>query len=1144
MAGNEWHDINDPGGFTKKEEAQKPSAVQPEPAVEEKPKAGPEVRLSDPQWAKGADGFAFNKKAKVSVKVEYLKPTVRKRVSFALFVEADGGREDLRHQVDGFEKDGRAEAEVTLYLGDKYGELQKSDPKAGCKYFFKATHSTGEKAIESGPLTMPQDNTPKVVPHVKIDALDKWFIPGPSDKGGEPCTLKYSLSQADGFSGKVAFEVYASNYCKAEMKADYSVSFAELPNQVPIYSQEMPPDKSGAGRQFEVTDWNGKSTAADGALKPGAGGERFINVAFSPYTVHFRCFSDDADKEARIDLLDFWPRWNRDSGAVENESLKIKWKILKTPKFKAGKLTIVAKTDGEVFSKDLSEADLSEGDHEHAWDGALTSGGQLMKDNMPYRVQIQAWAADSEPAGVSAAAMHTEVRMFVHPKDPAHPHLEPNSLKLGIAPFAPSEPNAGSEEDKWYQYRLAAAGFHPGPIDGAIGPKTKTALREFQLSFPKNNAAPYHRLDPSGSKDNDTKQVLRGIAAEKRSLFGDPRTMNNISGNDLVTRLNDASKELIVWVNDRHYYTTPDSKDPTLPQDLWIKDYRGAMTSGDGELDLDEKTVARPYLPIQVEIPLLSRSSGLDAPSGTLNEASRMAMGPMRLNWAFEEIGEDVSVINTKHPNYSGADRTRKWVECVTGPQPAGAQYGVGLKHNGKTYTNGPKTKCGGMRPDAIGEYYKSLFALNASSLAPWKALDDSTAPSVCTLVHDALPDAAAVHASYVGKSGLFFVPSRIAGDGYRLRAAVSFSKLPGSCGEMKNLPVLKSRYDSGPKADSASMRIWRKSSFRAYVGWAPRADRSRPINDFFALYKPAHLHYVNEGANPALVKEYKPGGLISQAEYQGVIARYYTDPAFAGIPASLNDDYLWPFCAEPHLGFPRGDANMLLGTYREALEAIINDFWDQINEPLAYWILKGIEEKHGLLKGHVVSEYRIVPDVHLMEYQCNNPACKMILCEVNNNAGAGALAGKSCHAPGCRGIYQSTGKVAIINDVRPYCIGHALGCCWLTYKESAAYWAHEVGHNRHLEHCRSKLDSAGNTIPDRAGNVSRPGGDEKAQIRQHDSEPNPAYAGQAPSVAAWDRACVMSYNDFDPNYFCGKCILKIRGWAIEHLKNPPGNIS
>jgi hypothetical protein len=99
--------------------------------------------------------------------------------------------------------------------------------------------------------------------------------------------------------------------------------------------------------------------------------------------------------------------------------------------------------------------------------------------------------------------------------------------------------------------------------------------------------------------------------------------------------------------------------------------------------------------------------------------------------------------------------------------------------------------------------------------------------------------------------------------------------------------------------------------------------------------------------------------------------------------------------------------------------------------------------------------------------------------------------------------------------------VGAALGGSWIfTETKPEPTWAHEIGHHKHLEHA-----------------ASGPG----AKADQHDSEANPNVTDPPETVALkrnWDRCCIMSYTSDDSAndrlYFCGRCILKLRGWKVE----------
>ncbi len=126
-----------------------------------------DVRLYDGVFEEGSDGFQFNKKCKVKVKVDLLNGTTdRKKVSFETFVEFDGDKEDLGQPLDGQIKETTdenqkkchvAEAEMMLYYGEKFHQAWQKDNSVTCKYLFKATHPKAKNPVESTGLGMPYE---------------------------------------------------------------------------------------------------------------------------------------------------------------------------------------------------------------------------------------------------------------------------------------------------------------------------------------------------------------------------------------------------------------------------------------------------------------------------------------------------------------------------------------------------------------------------------------------------------------------------------------------------------------------------------------------------------------------------------------------------------------------------------------------------------------------------------------------------------------------------------------------------------------------------------------------------------------------------------------------------------------------------
>jgi hypothetical protein len=110
--------------------------------------------------------------------------------------------------------------------------------------------------------------------------------------------------------------------------------------------------------------------------------------------------------------------------------------------------------------------------------------------------------------------------------------------------------------------------------------------------------------------------------------------------------------------------------------------------------------------------------------------------------------------------------------------------------------------------------------------------------------------------------------------------------------------------------------------------------------------------------------------------------------------------------------------------------------------------------------------------------------------------------------------------------------VGVALGATWVFASGDPQTWAHEVGHHRHLEHTPDLLAGADNT----------------RSKKEHDSRDNTHVAWNAhvaANVRNWSRRCIMSY--YSPGnltYFCGKCVLRSRGWKVATLTLPAAGVT
>lgn len=491
--------------------------------------------------------------------------------------------------------------------------------------------------------------------------------------------------------------------------------------------------------------------------------------------------------------------------------------------------------------------------------------------------------------------------------------------------------------------------------------------------------------------------------------------------------------------------------------------------------------------------------------------------------------------------------RSRTYLSEVLG------SAGMGKTHDGRLYTNCPDSvggvDVGGIRPAALDTYYKAAFGLDKEGCnRPWRAVDDAANKLVFSLVHDDLgQDKDLVFPGFLGKAGICLNPSRIAGDGYRYRARVSFLELPGGVSH-PNREALLGRYEAPPLAHTAGLRLWRKASMRGYVNWMSSAVAGVPADSkkMAAYYAEAHVHVAFEGDSQAGPPEFTPVGsgandLIDAATYRKCVDdKLKAGPGdYAGKSAFYTAGYVWPYLnlkgwgIKPQAVSLDAYVKFLYGKFEETS-------WDLYSNELIHKLIEGAEKKKGLLRGHVLAEFHSSPPAIVIEYKCSKKKAHKV-CEVANDpAGASTHVDNgvnvtytrridgatSCVSSGCKGKYSMSGS-RVISGGLPLCaIGQSLGGCWLYTPRSPATWAHEVGHHRHLQHAQA-YDGETKIAP---------GG----QLTQHDSRSN-AYQSDAPSTfqRGWDRTCIMSYDKQGYRHFCGKCLLKNRGWAVESIADP-----
>jgi hypothetical protein len=1165
-----------------------------------------------------------------------------------------------------------------------------------------------EATFEAGKryrLTVARSRAPTAI---AITNLDKWFIPGK-----ETNDIRYTTEGDPESANLVDFAIYGSNYCECTDWNNGLGKYKILEGEQ-IFKEEGMKTMERGNHVLQVADsdgkkngWSGLANTTKGILAVKADGKpRFINVAFSPYTVHFRYRKGGEDKTALLLLEPFWPQWDEtktepavtavftaspatfqwtnaadqelgvlevtdatgqrvhlavlsgdalakgaksvtwdknyredafngkfgqtyldDSAEVtplkkllfkstpykakvttfvrkaKTDSLKIKWEIKETTKLDRGLLIVTDKDDTVVFQTPLPKGKMGKQKHEFVWDGKYLPGVknsrakktdapntvyEAIPESMPYRVQVQAHTAENTLNGLALAAMHTEVRLFVHPKTEVPNALaydplkaEP-SLALGQADWVPGDPPVEADGTKWFRHKLAQYGFHPGVVTdkAAANAEYKLALKEFKRSVPADGSAVapnFTRLTIDDAEDAALKTAITTLRpGDKRKPFGDPtrvRANNNdpdLTEAEIDQRLPDPKAEMIVWVDDRQYYTQGDAKDDannsflsgTPSADAFgLKNYRGAMSTADGRATSDAAAIARPWIPLKTKLFLLSRFQDLSgrkrgdpetAPVALPDEylaAMQTAIGPLRVDWTFEDLPPDVSVIDPAHYD-AKFTRARKYVAWAL-RENKGTHTRKDTKREA-IYTNCKET-FGGIRPTALGDYYKTAFGAGDVSLAPWPATAVAETESVATIVHDHLiasqGTAKQLFKPLIGQAGICFHPSRIAGDGYRVRAEVSFEKFTGY--EFPNLEALKVRYPISPQAHSAGLRVWRRSSVRGYMCWSAAATGHWPgmLDGMRDRYRPAHLYFVHEGSTAPrsfnVTDVFDPAQPTHATRFKNTIKNNVAASLQDVTKMSLKGNHVWPWSDRDDFGWPWiSPVNLADNQVYEKWEMgpIMNNTWRAYRIGLLLALTKQVE-RLGVMRGHVFVEFDSSPAYNIQRYRCDSvpPHTYWIMQKdgVTNRRPNGP-----CPAPGCAGTLTARNAFFNRTSMPMPAVGGALGATWLFTTSDADTWAHEVGHHRHLEHAAS---APGSQYDPNHDPTDPPNNAELHDAKDNTTQNWVTLGVAKPSEQDWDRNCIMSYASVyyagGIDHFCGKCILRNRGWKVQTLLYPETDV-
>lgn len=431
-----------------------------------------------------------------------------------------------------------------------------------------------------------------------------------------------------------------------------------------------------------------------------------------------------------------------------------------------------------------------------------------------------------------------------------------HSLKVVKGPWTVDEQEPPETDEKdWVQYKLNQLGYHGGPVGKDIDDYLKRAIIRY-----KANHKDLHELDYSQYSDTIT-------AALKASLkAGD---------------------------NPRRFMDDATLDDPSRQSKILVE----ALTYQGDEFELGKGTIEadrinRPLIPLEAKIYLRSkRDAAVLAPE---------AVGPVRVNWRFvdrnEKLSRQYSQLNTLNRS-----RAKRYIRKCLKLQGGRAKHGDNCH---KAY--------GGIR-DVPAENYATAWLLG-DFYEPYDVQKDAGQKVVFSR---ACVDRA-TYPARLGRAGVYFRPSSIAGDDYKITAELDFTGAANKAALESDHAVTD--VDRRIHATTGTFRIHRFNRVAVLIHWPARTG-SGEWDEIQGEYDKAFLD-VDVGS---FVTK-KMSEVVTKAEYQALVA---ANTSHAAADIDLFDDAI---CGVP---IP-AQANETAAAYKERVKLYtVDDYWMPIHREL-----------------------------------------------------------------------------------------------------------------------------------------------------------------------------------------------------------------
>jgi hypothetical protein len=361
-------------------------------------------------------------------------------------------------------------------------------------------------------------------------------------------------------------------------------------------------------------------------------------------------------------------------------------------------------------------------------------------------------------------------------------------------------------------------------------------------------------------------------------------------------------------------------------------------------------------------------------------------------------------------------------------------------------------------------------------------------------------------HPHQVGAAAVLFRASNVAGDNYVVEASIRLDKhaRAGDLGPAHET-ALGPDYAQSLRTRTGKMTLWRRYAVTAMLDWPGPSPVAINWASVEAVYRRAHVELDTSNVAALTMANVINGGM-GNAFNTMMLGNHYTGdhPSVPAMNIAHNDNCVYSGPALPVFAIG-GDRD----AYKDRIDSLLNDY---------------------LTTDHLGNLATVIRTVLMMTEESGQITMRVNWCE-------------PVHIPMFNHLNQHVGDVD--HNPKLFCIGLAYGVtmlpnAYLQELDDHFVVAHEIGHCMFLRHHETttwvptrnpfKKLVGTNKVRSDTPVYDNPTNHDKADHNCTMSYPWGIVTRNPPATVAalsWDRGTTKK------PYFCGKCVLKLRGWEI-----------